>query len=257
MGVLHLEHKDKVAVITIDHAPANSLSSQVIHELDGMMNTLLDDKQTKAIVIHGKDRFFSAGADIKEFTTVENADSFAELSGKGQALFNRIEAAGTPIIAAIHGAALGGGLELAMSCHIRVAAKGTKFGLPELSLGLIPGFAGTQRLPQLIGVPRATEMILSSEPIDADTACQYGLINHCVEEGAHLEAAMTLAEKIAAKSHVSVSLALETLHYARLGRYEEGQKHEAVSFGKAFVSEDAKEGIQAFIEKRKPVFKDK
>lgn len=257
MGVLHLEHQGKIAVITIDHAPANALSTQVITELDALMDNLLEDKETKVIVIHGKDRFFSAGADIKEFTTVEDAEGFAKLSGKGQDLFNRIEASPKPVIASIHGAALGGGLELAMCCHIRIAAKSTKFGLPELTLGLIPGFAGTQRLPQLVGVPKAIEMMLTSDPIDAETACQYGLVNHCVEDGAHLDTALTLAGKIASKSAVSVGLALEAIQYARHGRYSEGQEKEAVNFGKAFVSEDAKEGIQAFIEKRKPVFKDK
>lgn len=257
MNLLKMEVKNRVAVVTIDHAPANALSSKVIDELDRLMEQIEKDDKAKAIVIHGHDRFFSAGADIKEFTSVDGAEEFEKLSGKGQDLFNRMEAFKKPIIAAIHGAALGGGLELAMSCHIRIAAKGTKFGLPELTLGLIPGFAGTQRLPQLIGVPRAVEMILGSAPISAETACQYGLVNNVVDEGEHLNAAMALAENIAAKSSVAVSLALESIHYARQGRHSEGQKQEAINFGKAFVSEDAKEGIQAFIEKRKPVFKDK
>ncbi len=249
--------ENRVAIITINHAPANALSSVVIQELDQLMNRIEEDSEIKAVILHGHGRFFSAGADIKEFTSVQGAKEFEVLSGKGQDLFNRMEAFDKPIIAAIHGAALGGGLELAMSCHIRIASKGAKFGLPELTLGLIPGFAGTQRLPQLIGAPRAAEMILSSSPIEADQACQYGLVNRVVEEGEHLNEAKVLAENIASKSRIAVSLALESIHYARQGQHEKGQKQESVNFGKAFVSEDAKEGIQAFIEKRKPVFKDK
>lgn len=257
MAVCRFETQDRVAVITIDHPPANALSSQVIEELSGIINDLENNNEIKAIVIHGKDRFFSAGADIKEFTEVEDSAGFSKLSRKGQDLFNKMENFKKPIIAAVHGAALGGGLELAMACHIRIAAKGTKFGMPELQLGLIPGFAGTQRLPRLVGVPKAAEMLLSSQAIEANEAHQFGLVNHVVEQEDFLNASLKLASSFVAKSAVSIELALECLSYARDGRFMEGQSRETENFGKAFGSEDAKEGIQAFIEKRKPDFKDK
>ncbi|TCP32131.1 enoyl-CoA hydratase [Scopulibacillus darangshiensis] len=257
MTVLHLETKNRTAVITIDRPPANALSSEVIEELNSVINELEDQAEIKALVIHGKDRFFSAGADIKEFTEIEDTEGFARLSAKGQELFNRMENFKKPIIAAIHGAALGGGLELAMACHIRMAARGAKFGLPELQLGLIPGFAGTQRLPQLVGVPKATELILSSQPIEAEEAKALGLVNQVVEPEELFDKALGLASRIVSKSAVSTALALECLSYARRGDYLEGQSKESVNFGIAFNSEDAKEGIQAFIEKRKPAFQDK
>ncbi|MFC7393708.1 enoyl-CoA hydratase [Scopulibacillus cellulosilyticus] len=257
MTVIDWELENNTAVITINHPPANALSSQVINELSDIMDDLENDAKVKAIIIHGKDRFFSAGADIKEFTQMDRNEGSSNTASAGQKLFNRLENFKKPIIAAIHGAALGGGLELSMACHIRLAAKGTKLGLPEVQLGLIPGFAGTQRLPRLVGVPKATEMILTSQPIQAEEALQFGLVNQVVEPEELLNAAKKLAAHIANKSSVAVSLALECLSYAREGKFVEGQSIEARNFSKAFGSEDAKEGIRAFIEKRKPVFQDK
>ncbi|GGH83724.1 enoyl-CoA hydratase [Pullulanibacillus pueri] len=257
MTLVKCTYEDRVAVLTLHHPPANALSSAMINELDKQLHDIEEASSVKVVVIHGEGRFFSAGADIKEFTQYTDSENFKGLSRRGQDVFNRIENFSKPVIAAMHGAALGGGLELAMACHLRVADKATKFGLPELNLGLIPGFAGTQRLPRLVGVPKATEMMLTSEPIHAEAALKWGLVNYLVAEGEHLHEAMALAHKIAEKSAVSMAHLLACLSDAREGEYSRGMEREAMSFGEVFVSYDAKEGIKAFIEKRKPIFKDK
>lgn len=248
---------DRVAVLTLNKPPANALSRSIIQGLSEQFDQLANESEVKAVVIRGEGRFFSAGADIKEFTEVASAEEFSKLAKHGQDVFSRIEAFEKPVIAAIHGASLGGGLELAMSCHIRVTEVGTKFGLPELNLGLIPGFAGTQRLPRLVGVPKATEMILTSTPISAEEALKWGLVNHVTEVGKSYETALELAKGMAKKSALSVKAALTSLQFARNGAFEEGSQFEAESFGTVFVSEDAKEGISAFLEKRAPEFKDR
>lgn len=149
MEYLKWSHKDFVATITIERPPANALSSGVLKELSAVLDEVEYNNEVRVILIHGEGRFFSAGADIKEFTTIESGEDFSSLATYGQNLFDRMEKFPKPIIAAIHGAALGGGLELAMGCHFRLVAENAKLGLPELQLGLIPGFAGTQRLPAM------------------------------------------------------------------------------------------------------------
>ncbi len=162
-----------------------------------------------------------------------------------------------PVIAAIHGAALGGGLELAMACHIRIGAENAKFGLPETTLGIIPGFAGTQRLPRFVGAAKAYEMILSGQPIKGEEAKANGLLNQAVDEEAVFDTAYSLAENIAAKSRVSINAVMKLVPYAKTEQFQQGVQEEAKAFADIFGSEDAKEGVQAFIEKRKPEFKDK
>lgn len=256
MSTVQLKKEGNVAILTIAHPPANALSSSVILDLSDCFDKIETDRDVKVVLIHGEGRFFSAGADIKEFTQISDGASFSALSKKGQDLFSRIESFHKPVIAAIHGAALGGGLELAMGCHIRIVEQGSKLGLPELSLGLIPGFAGTQRLPRLVGAPKATEMMLTSEPISAEEALQFGLANRVAESGKVFDEAFDLAKKIAEKSAVSVSHLLACLNDARQGNYEQGMKRERESFGTVFMSHDGQEGIRAFIEKRKAQFKD-
>lgn len=255
MEFLNWSHKDNIAAITIQRPPANALSSELLKELSAVLDEIEPDRSIKVVIIHGDGRFFSAGADIKEFTTVTSSEDFAKLGKYGQDLFDRMEKFSKPIIAAIHGAALGGGLELAMACHIRLVSETAKLGLPELQLGLIPGFAGTQRLPKYVGTARAAEMLFTSEPISGLEAVQYGLANHAYPEAEVLETAYKLAAKIAKKSPGALKAAIQLLNYANSKEFYEGQKREAELFGEVFMSDDGKEGIQAFIEKREPHFK--
>ena len=256
MSILSLEEKDHIATITIESPPANALSSALLTELNEKLNAIFHNQDIKAIVIQGEGKFFSAGADIKEFTSLQGS-AHEEHSKKGQDLFGRIEKFPIPIIAAIHGAALGGGLELAMACDIRIVGKTTKLGLPELTLGIIPGFAGTQRLPQHVGDAKAYEMILTGEPITGEEAANIGLANRAVEEDEVQAEAKALAEKIAAKSKPTIHKVKELVPYARHNTFDEGVAAEAKAFGEVFGNEDAKEGVQAFVEKRQAHFKDK
>ncbi|MBU8916678.1 enoyl-CoA hydratase [Bacillus sp. FJAT-29953] len=255
MEYLKWSVEDSIATITLQRPPANALSSGLLRELSAVLDEIEPSREIRVVVIHGEGRFFSAGADIKEFTTVSSSEGFSNLGKFGQDLFDRMEKFPKPIIAAIHGAALGGGLELAMACHIRLVSETAKLGLPELQLGIIPGFAGTQRLPKYVGTARAAEMMLTSEPITGLETVQYGLANHAYPENEVLEQAYKLAGKIAKKSPGSVKAAIELLNYSKTKEFYEGVKRESELFGEVFVSKDAKEGIQAFIEKREPHFK--
>ena len=229
MEKLKLEFQEKVAVITFNSPPANALSSSLLHELADALDKVEKNKKVKAIVLKGEGRFFSAGADIKEFTShQENADHQS----------------------------LAGGLELAMSCHMRIVTKTAKLGLPELTLGIIPGFAGTQRLPRYVGQAKAYEMILTGKPITGEEAAQLGLANHAVEEEELSSFTMNLVNQIVDKSGPSIHAVMKLLPYTLTPQFQDGVKEEAKQFGAIFGTEDAKEGISAFIEKRKPNFKD-
>ncbi|PSL44034.1 enoyl-CoA hydratase [Salsuginibacillus halophilus] len=257
MSELRWEVSNQTAFITIARPPANALCRSLLENLDSVLTEIEKDPEVNVVILHGEGKFFAAGADIKEFTEVESGEAFAKLASDGHALLQRIETFPKPIIAALHGAALGGGLELAMSCHIRIAAEGTKLGLPELNLGLIPGYAGTQRLPQLVGRAKAAEMMLTSDPITAEDAKAWGLVNQVVAEDELLQTSEAMAAKIAAKSQVTTAMVTELLAYAAVGDFESGSDREAELFGRAFASEDGKEGIQAFLEKRAPEFQNK
>lgn len=254
MEFLSWKAEDGVAIITIARPPANALSRGIIAEVNAVLDEVENDDTVRVLVLHGEGRFFSAGADIKEFTEVGSGDEFSKLANNGQQVFERVESFSKPIIAAIHGAALGGGLELVMSCHLRFVTESAKLGLPELQLGLIPGFGGTQRLPRYVGVAKAAEMMFTSEPISGTEAVQWGLANRAFTDEALLDETLKVAKKIAKKSPVALKAAIQTLQYAKHASFYEGIEAEAKSFGTVFVSEDAKEGIQAFIEKREPVF---
>ena len=257
MAFLSHSIENHVALVTIQRAPANALSSSLIKEISQLFDELETNEAVRCVLIHGEGRFFSAGADIKEFTSVTSGEAFTELSRNGQEVFEKIERYPKPVISAIHGAALGGGLELAMACHIRLVTENAKLGLPELSLGLVPGFGGTRRLTRYVGVAKAFEMLFTSEPITGKEAVQYGLANHAYPEEELMSKAKELAGKIAAKSPLALKAAIELLNDSKTESFYQGVNNEAKSFGEIFVSEDAKEGISAFIEKREAVFKGK
>ncbi|MDS9471673.1 enoyl-CoA hydratase [Sporosarcina pasteurii] len=257
MEFLSIEQEQGVATVTINRPPANALARALILEINALLDQVEEDDNVRVVVLRGEGRFFSAGADIKEFTDVTSGEEFTKLASNGQEVFERLESFHKPVIAAIHGAALGGGLELAMACHMRFVSDNAKLGLPELQLGLIPGFAGTQRLPRYVGVPKAAEMLLTSDPISGKEAVDYGLANKAFSEEELFNKTAEIAQKIAKKSPIAVKAALEMLQFTKTSTYYEGVQAEANSFGEVFVSEDAKEGIQAFIEKREPVFQGK
>ncbi|GGI10365.1 enoyl-CoA hydratase [Gottfriedia solisilvae] len=254
MGLLQCSVSNGVAFLTIQNPPANAMSSVVFAEMVQHLEELEKNDDVRVLVFHGEGRFFSAGADIKEFTSFKSADDAAAVARKGQLVFERVENYSKPIIAAIHGAALGGGLEFAMSCHIRVVAENAKLGLPELNLGIIPGFAGTQRLPRYVGRDKALLMMATAETISGVEAGKYGLATIVVPEEKLLEETTTLASKIAHKSKQSIEYVLQLLSSTRTTSYHEGVEEESRLFGDIFTSEGAKEGISAFLEKRKPVF---
>lgn len=257
MSTVHLAIDNNVATLTIDSPPANALSSALLKDLAVQLEEIAKDASVKAIILKGEGRFFSAGADIKEFTSLQSEADFTALAKNGQDLFHTMETYDIPIIAAIHGAALGGGLELAMACHMRIVANTAKLGLPELTLGIIPGFAGTQRLPQFVGTAKAYELILTGEPISGADAAAYGLANQAVEEEDLFATAEALAAKIVAKSKPTIAKVMELVPYAKFHSFTEGVEKEAKAFAEVFGNDDAKEGIAAFVEKRKANFTDK
>lgn len=257
MEFFTIKKENQIGILTFHRPPANAISKEVLQELSEAIDALAQDDELKAVVLHGEGRFFAAGADIKEFLEVKDGKEFSQMAKTGQDLFLRMERMRKPIIAAIHGAALGGGLELAMACHMRVAAKDAKLGLPELTLGIIPGFAGSQRLPNLVGRPKAAEMMLTGEPVSGEEAEKIGLVNIACDADDVLDTALKLAEKVVRKSSVTIDMVMELLTYSERSTFIDGQTKEAELFGKAYESHDGKEGITAFIEKRQPNFKDK
>ncbi|WP_298755244.1 enoyl-CoA hydratase-related protein [uncultured Psychroserpens sp.] len=244
-----------ITTITINRpSKLNALNKATIQELHDALKIANKSDDTKVIIITGSgEKAFVAGADISEFADfdVKNGE---KLAAKGQELlFDYIENLGTPVIAAVNGFALGGGLELAMACHFRVASANAKMGLPEVSLGVIPGYGGTQRLPQLVGKGRAMEMVMTAGMIDANQALQYGLVNHVTAEGELITLAEKIASKIMRNSSVAIKAAIKSIN-ANYKDGVNGYKTEVKQFGKCFGTEDFTEGTTAFLEKRKADF---
>lgn len=254
MGFLKWELYDETAVVTMERPPANAISAELLTELDELLTKFEENRQVKVIVLRGEGRFFSAGADIKQFTAITDEAKSIEMAKQGHRIFNKIEQFPKPVIASIHGAALGGGLELAMSCHIRIVSESAKLGLPEITLGIIPGYAGTQRLPQYVGIEKAAEMMLTGEPITGAEAANVGLALKAVSEKQLFDETMKLAKKIQSKSPASIRAILHLLKYAKSSKFAEGAEEEIKQFSEVFQTEDAKEGINAFLEKRQPKF---
>ena len=248
-----LETEGKTAIISINRPESlNALNAQTIQELSEAFGDLNADKEIRVIILTGSgEKSFVAGADIKEFSDYGTAAA-EDLSRKGQEiLFDKIENLHKPVIAAVNGFALGGGLELAMACHIRYASENAKLGLPEVTLGLIPGYGGTQRLPKLVGKGLANEMIFSAKMISAQRAKEIGLVNDVFAAEELLAKTKELATTISRNSPMAVAKAIKAVNQSDT---EKGFETEIKFFGELFEMEDKKEGVAAFLEKRKPTF---
>ncbi|MDG1528341.1 MAG: enoyl-CoA hydratase-related protein [Polaribacter sp.] len=244
-----------LATITINRPKKlNALNKNTIEELHNAFKNLETDASVKAIIITGSgEKAFVAGADISEFAHF-SVEEGGRLAAKGQEmLFDFVENLSTPVIAAVNGFALGGGLELAMSCHFRVASDNAKMGLPEVSLGVIPGYGGTQRLPQLIGKGRAMELVMTAGMISAEDAKNYGLVNHVTTQEELIPLATKIASKIMRNSSVAIGAAIKAVN----DNFKDGVngfETEISEFGACFGTEDFKEGTTAFLEKRRADF---
>lgn len=248
--------ENNIFTITINRSDKlNAINKQVMTDISAVMDEVNADDEIRSVIFTGAGtKAFVAGADISEFTSMNSHEGMA-LAKFGQDTFFKIENCKKPVIAAVNGFALGGGCELAMACHMRIASDNAKFGQPEINLGLIPGYGGTQRLPKLIGKGRTLELILTGNMIDAQTAFNFGLVNHVVPQKDLLTTATQLLAEINSKGSLSVSTAINAVNHADSGM--KGYEAEIFGFGECFVSEDMKEGAQAFLEKRKPVFNNK
>lgn len=252
---LLIERANHIATLTINRPEKlNALNMNVIDELGDCLTELSGDSDIRCIILTGSgNKAFVAGADINEFASFSVAEG-KELAAQGQhRLFDRVENLTTPVIAAINGFALGGGLELAMSCHMRVASDKARMGLPEVSLGVIPGYGGTQRLPRLIGKGRALELISTAQMLTADKAADYGLVNHVVLHEDLVPTCISIATKISANSPMAIGFAIQAVNSGF--KNDSGFQTEIDLFGKAFGTDDFKEGTTAFLEKRKADFK--
>jgi len=249
------ERHEAVALVTIDNPPMNALASALLEELEAEIEALDADDDVRAIVLRGAgDRAFVAGADIKEFPALRESATEGGSARGIQRVGHRIDAARTPFVAAIRGFCLGGGLELAMCCDVRVCADDARLGQPEIKLGLIPGGGGTQRLPRLVGQGRAMLLNLTGEFVDAETAYAWGLVEKVVPVDELVSAALEVAGQIAAQSPHAVAVLRELARTTRDLPLEEGLRREADGFVRCLRSGDGAEGVAAFIEKRSPTF---
>ncbi len=256
---IKIRKEEGVAILTLSNPPVNAINPQMIDELDRALDELAKDEEVKALIITGEGTYaFSAGADVKALQGLDK-ESASALIKKGQSVFTKLEKFPKPTIAAINGLALGGGNELAMACDIRISSDRARFGNPEVQLGLIPAWGGTQRLARLVGKGRALELIYTGRYISAQEALRIGLVNRVVPDGEELRAAMDLARMIMAKS---APLAVQAAKKAVLEGLEKGSIEEALKVEYKYMmelveTEDLREGITAFLEKRPPQFKGK
>lgn len=249
-----MERENSIGVITINRPPANPISYPVMVEIGNAVDELQKDNNIRVIIITGSgEKAFSAGFDVKTAGTPESA----QLPGKGHEVFNKIEGGAKPVIAALNGFALGGGCELAMACHFRIMAdaEGAVIGLPEINLGIIPGWAGTQRMPRLIGKAKALELMLTGKRLRAPDALNIGLITKVAKPGEALKDAKEFAKELAKKAPLAVKAILDAVSRGLNSSFEEGLKIEMEGSRIVGQSKDAVEGITAFLQKREPEFK--
>ncbi len=252
------EIKDDIGVLTINRPKVlNALDDKTFSEMECLLYQLINEDKVKALIITGAgEKSFVAGADISQFTKM-SPDDAAKASRRGQELFGLIENLPFPVIAAVNGYALGGGCELALAAHVRIASQNAKIGVPEVKLGLIPGYGGTQRLMRLVGKGRALQMILSGDPIDAQEAYRIGLVNKVVVLEELIEAAFDMARSFLKNGPIALRFAIEAVNHGAEITLIEGTRLESKLFGLLFSTEDMKEGVSAFLEKRKAEFKGK
>lgn len=252
---LLFEADGEIAIVTINRPEKlNALNETVISELDACFEDLASDESVRGVIITGAgSKAFVAGADISQFPTLTRDDAVA-FAKKGQHVFSRIEKMPKPVVAAVNGFALGGGCELALACHLRVASTHAQFGQPEVGLGVIPGYGGTQRLPRVVGRGIATEMILTGKPVSAERAYEIGLVNRVSEPDDLLEAAKQVTRSMTSKAPIAIAHALKAIRESD-GPLADGLVEEARLFGDSFDTEDMQEGVSAFLERRKPEFR--
>ena len=249
---LLLDVADRIATVTLNRPEKlNALNAQLLRELGTLWDELSGRDDVGVIILTGAGRAFVAGADISALAD-ESTGTLEKVARAGQALFRRIEQSPKPVIAAVNGFALGGGFELALACHIRVASSGAKFGLPEVKLGLMPGYGGTQRLPRLVGRGRALQLILTGDPIDANEALRLGIANVVVEHASLAATARALAMTMLANAPLALARALEAVDAGLDSTLDDGLRIEARLFGSLGETSDMREGTKAFIEKRPP-----
>jgi enoyl-CoA hydratase len=255
---LLIQKRDGVAILTINRPEKlNALNDRVMDELDAAFASLASDAEVRGVVLTGAgEKAFVAGADIGELSR-ETPVSGKEKSIRGQRVLDRIENLGKPVVAAVNGFALGGGCELAMACHLRVASQNARLGTPEVKLGLMCGYAGTQRLARLVGKGRALEILLTGEPVDAAEAHRIGLVNKVVAKDELLAEAEGLVRKMIANAPVSLRFSIEAVNAGLEMSFDEAQYLEATLFGLLCTTEDMKEGTRAFLEKRQAKFQGK
>jgi enoyl-CoA hydratase/carnithine racemase len=256
-GKITYRVENRIAFVTINNPPMNALSRDVFLEIDGVFSEIRANDGIKAVIFSGEGRAFIAGADIRMLQAVKGAAESRSLTAVFHKTLNQIEEMRKPVIAAIHGFCLGGGLELALACHMRVAGEKAQFGVPEIKLGVFPGAGGTQRLPRVVGKGKALEMILTGDFISAQEALALNLVNQVVPQDKVQEAARTLAEKILSKGQVSVNYAMEVVIEGLKGDLHRGLDLEAEYFARLCETEDRLEGMSAFLEKRDPKFQDR
>lgn len=248
--LLTISHR--IARITLHNPPANALNLSMLKELEQVLSEVEADDYVRVVIMTGTGRFFCAGADVNELAHLNSAHAGCEFAARGQSLFNRIERLEKPVLAAINGTCVGGGLELALACHIRVAAEGVHLGLPEVKLGLIPGFGGTQRLPRVVGASKAAEMILTGESVSAEEAWRIGLVSRVIPAQDLLTETAAVASQIAARGTSAIEAALHAIRGGLDIPLSEGLAREAELFGRLCVTPGKQEAVQAFIERRQP-----
>jgi len=257
MKYIKMSQEEEITLLTINHPPANTLSSKLMVELDSAVKEFEKNDESKVLIITGEGSFsFVAGADIREIIKISTKEEAVQLALKGQEVLSYIENLNKPVIAAVNGVCLGGGNELAMACHLRVASDKARFGQPEISLGIIPGFGGTQRLTRICGIAKSIELNLTGDVISSQEALRIGLVNQVVPDSELIKQTLGFAKKISSKSRVAISYILQAIRSGTEKPLKEGLAVEAELFGQVCESKDMKEGLTAFIEKRQPQFAD-